>query len=112
MDKLSLYRQYIQELLTQRAKLRQPFDLVESETSFDTTSDRYQLVNVGWKDSSTRIYGCVLHVDIKDGKIWVQHDGTEDAIADQLVALGVPKQDIVLAYHAPHVRQYTEFAVG
>ncbi len=60
----------------------------------------------------TRIYGCVLHVDIKDGKIWVQHDGTEDAIADQLVALGVPKQDIVLAYHAPHVRQYTEFAVG
>jgi len=66
---------------------------VESETIFDTVSDRYQLVNVGWKDASTRIYGCVLHVDIKDGKIWVQHDGTEDAIADQLVALGVPKQD-------------------
>jgi hypothetical protein len=112
MDKLSLYRQYIQELLTQRAKLRSPSDPVESETIFDIVSDRYQLVNVGWKDASTRIYGCVLHVDIKDGKIWVQHDGTEDAIADQLVALGVPKQDIVLAYHAPHVRQYTEFAVG
>jgi hypothetical protein len=112
MDKLSLYRQYIHELLTQRAKLRSPFYPVESETIFDTVSDRYQLVNVGWKNSSTRIYGCVLHVDIKDGKIWVQHDGTEDAIAAQLVALGVPKQDIVLAYHAPHVRQYTEFAVG
>ncbi len=112
MDKLSLYKQYIQELLTERAKLRSPNDPVESETIFDTKSDRYQLVNVGWKDSSTRIYGCVLHVDIKDGKIWVQHDGTEDAIADQLVARGVPKQDIVLAYHAPHVRQYTEFAVG
>ncbi|HEY9670196.1 MAG TPA: element excision factor XisI family protein [Waterburya sp.] len=39
-------------------------------------------------------------------------NGTEDAIADQLVALGVPKQDIVLAYNAPHVRQYTEFAMG
>ncbi|MEB3180348.1 MAG: element excision factor XisI family protein [Nostocaceae cyanobacterium] len=51
-------------------------------------------------------------VDIKDEKIWVQHDGTQDAIAEQLVALGVPKHDIVLAYHAPHVRQYTEFAVG
>ena len=112
MDKLSLYKQYIQELLTERAKLRSPNDPVESETIFDTKSDRYQLVNVGWKDSSTRIYGCVLHVDIKDGKIWVQHDGTEDAIADQLVERGVPKQDIVLAYHAPHVRQYTEFAVG
>lgn len=54
----------------------------------------------------------MLDVDIKNGKIWVQHDGTEDAIADQFVARGVPKQDIVLAYHAPHVRQYTDFAVG
>jgi XisI protein len=112
MDKLSLYRQLIQELLTQRAKLRSPSDPVESQTIFDRAADHYQLVHLGWKDGSTRIYGCALHVDIIDGKIWVQHDGTEDAIADQLVAKGVPKQDIVLAYHAPHVRHYTEFAVG
>ena len=112
MDKLNLYRQYIQELLIERANLRSKNDPIVSETIFDTVSDRYQLVNVGWKDSSTRIYGCILHADIKDGKIWVQHDGTENAIADQLVERGVPKQDIVLAYHAPHVRQYTEFAVG
>jgi hypothetical protein len=55
---------------------------------------------------------CCMWILSKNVKIWVQHDGTEDAIADQLVALGVPKQDIVLAYHAPYVRQYTEFAVG
>ncbi len=91
--------------------MRSPNDPVVSETIFDTVSDRYLLVNVGWKDSSTRIYGCVIHVDIKDGKIWVQHDGTEEAIADQLVALAVPKQEIVLAYHALNRRQYTEFAL-
>ncbi|MEH2283825.1 MAG: XisI protein [Nostoc sp.] len=112
MDKLDWYRQLIQELLVERAKLRSPNDLIKSQTIFDRECDHYQLVNLGWKDSSTRIYGCALHVDIIDGKIWVQHDGTEDAIADQLAAKGVPKQDIVLAYHAPHVRQYTEFAVG
>jgi XisI protein len=112
MDKLSLYRQLIQESLAERAKLRSPNDPVKSETIFDRQGDHYQLVNLGWKDSSTRIYGCAIHVDIIYGKIWVQHDGTEDAIADQLVEKGVPKQDIVLAYHAPHVRHYTEFAVG
>ncbi|OCQ98713.1 fatty-acid oxidation protein subunit alpha [Nostoc sp. MBR 210] len=112
MDKLNLYRQLIQELLIERAKLRSPNDPIKSQTIFDQDGDHYQLVNLGWKNSSTRIYGCVLHVDIIDGKIWVQHDGTEDAIADQLVAKGVPKQDIVLAYHAPYVRKYTEFAVG
>lgn len=112
MDKLDLYRQYIQELLTERAKLRPKSSPVESETIFDLARDHYQVVNVGWKDNNTRIYGCVLHVDIKDGKIWVQHDGTEDAIADQLVKRGVPSQDIVLAYHSPTMRQYTDFAVG
>jgi hypothetical protein len=112
MDKLNLYRQLIEESLVERAKLRSPSDPIKSETVFDRESDHYQLVHLGWKDSSTRIYGCALHVDIVDGKIWVQHDGTEDAIADQLVAKGVPKQDIVLAYHAPHVRQHTEFAVS
>ncbi|MEH2293956.1 XisI protein [Nostoc sp.] len=111
MDKLILYRELVQRLLMARAKLRYGSDPIESQTIFDSTKDHYQLVHVGWKDSSTRIYGCVLHVDIKDGKIWVQHDGTEDAIADQLVREGVPKQDIVIAYHAPQ-RQYTEFAVG
>ena len=112
MDKLALYRQFIQDSLLERARSRSANDPIQSQTVFDREGDHYQLVNLGWKDGSTRIYGCALHVDIIDGKIWVQHDGTEDAIAEQLVEKGVPKQDIVLAYHAPHVRQYTEFAVG
>jgi hypothetical protein len=53
-----------------------------------------------------------LHLDIKDGKIWIQHDGTEIGIANELVKLGVPKEDIVLAFHEPFVRPYTGFAVG
>jgi hypothetical protein len=112
MDKLNLYRQLIEESLKERAKLRSPNDPIVSITICDREGDHYQLVNLGWKDNSTRIYGCALHVDIIDGTIWVQHDGTEDAIADTLVAKGIPKQDIVLAYHAPNVRKYTEFAVG
>jgi hypothetical protein len=111
-SKLETYRQLIRESLTARAKLRSPNDPVSSETVFDREGDHYQLVHLGWKNSSTRIYGCAVHVDIIEGKIWVQHDGTEDAIADELVKKGVPKQDIVLGYHAPYVRQYTEFAVG
>ncbi len=35
-----------------------------------------------------------------------------EILAAQPDLRGFPKQDIVLAYHAPHVRQYTEFAVG
>ncbi|MFN6539298.1 MAG: element excision factor XisI family protein [Nostoc sp. EkiNYC01] len=53
-----------------------------------------------------------MHLDIKNEKIWIQHDGTEGGIADELTNRGVPKQDIVLAFHSPFKRQFTEFAVG
>jgi hypothetical protein len=54
----------------------------------------------------------VLQVDIKDGKIWIQYDGTETGLACALVQAGVPKEDIVLAFHAPHKRPYTGYAVA
>ena len=112
MEKLALYRQYIQSLLQKRASIQSSDPAIETELIFDAERDHYQIVHTGWQNNSTRLYGCAVHVDIKDGKIWIQHDGSEIAIADQLAELGVPKQDIVLAYHAPHVRQYTDFAVG
>ena len=111
MEKLERYRLYIQELLTEYAKLRPSDDEVETDLIFDTQRDHYQVVYTGWKNRKP-MYGCVLHLDIKGEKIWIQHDGTEVGIANELVKIGVPKSDIVLAFHEPLVRQYTGFAVN
>jgi XisI protein len=105
------YRQYIQQLLQNKANSSSSPD-IERQVIFDAERDHYQLVNVGWNPNGYRSYGCILHLDIKGGKIWIQHDGTEDGITDALVELGVPKQDIVLAFHTPSMRKYTEFAIG
>ena len=110
MATINEYRRYIQQLLTEHAKLVWD-NRIQAEIIFDTERDRYQLVYVGWRDSK-RVYGVVLHVDIIDGKIWVQQDGTEVGIANKLVELGVSKQDIVLGIDPPKMRQYTDFAVG
>jgi hypothetical protein len=104
------YRQHIQRLLSEHAQLVWD-SRIQAETIFDQERDRYQLVYVGWRDSH-RVYGVVLHLDIIDGKIWVQQDGTEVGIANKLVEIGVPKHDIVLGIDPPKMRQYTEFAVG
>ena len=113
MDRIKTYRQYIQQLLSERAeRSKQSPDPVEAQTVFDTTRDHYQLVYVGWKRNGLRDYGCLLHLDIKDNKIWIQYDGTEGGIANKLVELGVPKQDIVLGFQPQNVRSYTEFAVS
>jgi XisI protein len=36
----------------------------------------------------------------------------EDDIAANLVAAGVPKEDIVLGFQSPFMRQFTEYAVS
>lgn len=110
-SKLETYRNYIQKLLTEYANLGSPDPDVETQTIFDTIRDHYQIVYAGWKNRKRR-YGCVLHLDIKNEKIWIQYNGTEIEIAEELVKLGVPKEDIVLAFHEPLIRQYTGFAIG
>jgi len=110
MDTLTQYRQYIKTILSEHARL--VWDKrIKAETIFDTEQDRYQLIYVGWRNSK-RVYGVILHLDIIDNKIWIQQDGTEIGIANQLVELGVPKQDIVLAFDPPNLRKYTEFATS
>ncbi|BAY09119.1 XisI protein [Calothrix sp. NIES-2098] len=105
------YRQYIKYLLSERQKRAsrsRNYEEYEVQTIFDEQQDHYQLLYVGWRGNK-RDFGCILHLDIKDEKIWIQHDGTEEGIANRLVEMGVPKQYIILAFHEPYVRQFTEF---
>ncbi len=111
MDKLESYRATIQEILKQRAIVPLGDTEVEAQMVFDTKNDHYQLVHTGWQDDN-RLYGCMVHVDIKNGKFWIQYDGTEQGVANELVERGVPKEDIVLAFHAPYKRPYTGFAAN
>lgn len=111
MANVEQYRQLVQTLLLEYSNIKANHEEVEAEAIFDVERDRYQVVHVSWSNKR-RVYGCILHVDIKDGKIWIQHDGTEGGIANELVEQGVPKHDIVLAFHSPFKRQFTEFAVG
>jgi hypothetical protein len=111
MDKLENYRQMIQQLLTDYTRFKPAVGEVERYTSFDIPHDHYHLFTIGW-NKHKRIYGCLIHIDICNGKLWIQYDGTEDGIANDLVRLGVPKEDIVLGFQSPYMRQFTEFAAG
>lgn len=110
MDKLQKYRKIIRELLTEQAHPYRQSGDVEAQIICDTEHDHYQLTYMGW-DKQQRIFSLLLHFDIKDEKIWIQYNGTELAIAQVLMEKGVEKSDIVLGFHSPFKRQYTEFSV-
>lgn len=82
----------------------------ESQLVIDETHNHYLLIEIGWYQSR-RIYGTLIHIDIIDQKIWIQQDGTETGIANELVNLGISPKQIVLAYKTPERRKITDFAV-
>jgi hypothetical protein len=69
MAELTEYQTKIKDLLTELAAYGSSDQEVESQLVFDTERNHYQLMHVGWRNKH-RIYGCVVHLDIKDGKIW------------------------------------------
>ena len=105
------YRTFIEQILREYGQYKPNYGEVDLQLVLDRERDHYHLMSVGW-DGYERIRGSILHIDIKDGKIWIQHDGTEEGIANRFLEWGVPPQDIVLAFHAPYKRKYTGFAVG
>lgn len=111
MANIEKYRAGLKTLLERYGQLTSANDEVETQIIIDTEHDHYQLVQVGWQNKR-RIYGCILHLDIKGDKVWIQHNGTEVEIADELVALGIPKKNIVVGFHSPYKRQFTEFATA
>ena len=69
MDTLTSYRQLIERILTEYAQIPYTYGDIQSQTVFDREHDHYLLMNVGWDDG--RFHGCLVHVDIIDGKFWI-----------------------------------------
>lgn len=111
MDNIEHYRQVIRDIIRDYAQHRPSRGDVEVEIIFDEANDHYELMYSGW-NGPYRIHGSVLHIDIRNEKIWIQYDGTEGGIADDFVAAGIPKDKIVLAFKSPAIRPHTDFAVA
>jgi hypothetical protein len=111
MDRINEYRRIIKDLLSRYAQYKPSHGDIEVKTVFDEAHDTYLLMYTGW-DKHRRVYGNVLHFDIKDGKVWIQHNGTEEDVAQELLDAGIPRDAIVLGLFSPQMRAYTDYAAA
>lgn len=111
MASVEQYSAIVRSIIEAHAALKPSYGEVETETIFDDAKGHYELTYTGWHGNH-RIHGSVLHVDLRGGKVWVQHDGTSPGIADELLAAGVPPEHIVLAFKHPRLRALTGLASG
>ncbi len=111
MDTQIKYQQLIKDILVGHTEYRSKGSDIASQVLFDDERGRYLILDIGWSDKD---YWHItpIHLDLINGKIWIQYDDTEEGVATDLLKAGVPKEDIVLGFHHPKVRPYTEFTVG
>ena len=112
MDKLNYYQNIIKKILTEYAKISSqvPDQDIEEILIFDDDRSQYFWFNICWKNGK-RIKAISVYLRLKNDKIYIEEDWTEAGIATELMRVGIPSSEIVLAFQPPEVRQFTEFAI-
>jgi hypothetical protein len=113
MDKQLSYQKILHHIISTMAE---KYDVsntqeVEQAVVMDDTYGIYQIYEIGWNEHD-RVKRPWVHVRLKNGKIWIEEDWTEESLAELFLNAGIPNDDIVLAFNPPDIREYTEFAVA
>lgn len=111
MENLAHYSAILERLIADEAERVSTATDVEVCVICDPVRHHYQLLYLGWQGVK-RVFSPLIHLRLHNGKVWIEQDGTEDGIATRLLAAGIPREAIVLAFYSLQKRQYTEFAVA
>lgn len=111
MDTVREYREIIKRVIEEYYRIPYSYGELSRKFIIDKDENNFVLLTIGWQNDK-RVHGCLIHVEIVGDKVWIHRDGTEEGITDDLVAAGIPKKQIVLGFHHPDVRPYTEFAIN
>ena len=111
MANLSDYPKIVERVLDRHSDVKYSSGDIDVQRIYDRERHHYQLMRVGWVGNE-RVHSTRMHIDIHDGKVWVQSNTTEINIADELMEAGIPREHIVLGFQAPFMRQFTDFAVA
>lgn len=111
MDTLARHCDDIRKILSKYASIPYLSGQINSFVIVSEDRHHFLLMNEGW-DGKRHIHRCLIHVQVIEDKIWIHFDGTEDGIAEELVAAGIPKEQIVLAFHPSYIRPHTGYAIA
>lgn len=114
MDKARLNRRILLEVLQAYIERRShnPEDGVSIVPIFDRDRDFYEIKKMGWRNNRRVNFTVFLFSIAEDGKIWVEVNASDYDIIGDLEEKGIARHEIVLAFHAPHLRPFTGYAVS
>lgn len=114
MGQVEKYKKITSEVLEKLEKdfNKYPDDAIKYKFIADQEKGEYLLFRDGW-EGPRRYYGCIVHVSVTEsGKVWLQYDGTDLIIGQQLLDKGVQKNHLVLGFMSVTRRKDSEYAVA
>ena len=97
MDKIKKYRRILKSVTEEHANIASPMNWVKSTAACDFGQNNYFLIDY---DTREKKHYIVFHLRLVDGKIFVEQDGVEYGIVDDLVMSGVSAKDISSIFQA------------
>lgn len=96
MDTATLQNK-VKQVINQYAQLTPSHGQIRLDTVFDDAQNRYALMQTGWSRGQ-RIRGNLIYITLQNNQIYLEYDGIEQGITQDLINLGVPAEQIVLAF--------------
>jgi hypothetical protein len=82
--KVDRYREWVKRFLLGQSDAQRTDDVV-TVPIFDEIRDQYLVLCYGWRGQE-RVYWVLLHLEIREGQIWVQRNQTEVDVEAELMA--------------------------
>ena len=108
MDRREEYKAIVKQFLLYYGKIKPAYGDINREVVFDEERGHYELLSLGWK-GTRRVHHTLIHIDIKDGKVWLQQNATNQEVAEELIEMGIPRDQVVLGFVLPQSRKLTKY---
>lgn len=97
MDSITQLSNTVKEVINRYAQLKPSHGDIRLDTVFDDEQKHYALMQVGW-DRQRRVRGNLIYITLQDNSVFIEYDGMECGIVQDLVASGITPDQIMLAY--------------
>jgi hypothetical protein len=114
MDSVDRYKKIIKEILRVFQERFQPQSEqgdVETLLTADDERGVYLILRTGWQ-AKERVQRILIYIRLINNRVYVEEDWTDFDVVGRLLDAGIPQEDVVLAFHHPSLRPFTEFAPG
>jgi hypothetical protein len=107
--KLEQYRELVTQVLQRHAAMEAEPHNYESTVLCDTQNNDYRLIDTEILPDK-RLDHVVIQLLLRDGKVWIERDGIEYGISQDLLEAGIPANDIVVGLSQGHPLTLAEAA--